>query len=124
MAIKKKELKIKCPDCKAEIPIFYSIGREEKKEEGPFALEKYLKIMKDDKNIHIQLIGYYIELRKLQPRNVYQTREIIKRHLRAARDLSRAYSPEEIMGQMAKMDRLYEKNVRWTLDTVLKELTK
>lgn len=115
---------IVCPSCKAEVVLEALCVKEEMPEpEGTFDLKKYLDILKDDPRIYIQLIGYYIELRKLQPRNVYQTRAIITRHLKAASALTKAFSPKEIMKAMDECEKEH-KDIRWTLETVLKHLTK
>lgn len=90
------------------------------KDDTPFSLQEELEKMKQDKNRHIMLIGEYIEDKGLTPRNKYQLQQIIKRHLKPARNLA-DFDDDQIYRAYKQAEKEYS---AWTLETLVKILTR
>ena len=103
------------------------IQRNPKKEKSkiapdtPLDWNSYLKGMDDDKRDHIQLIAYYFKRRKLRFDTYGEVHEAIARHTKAATRVAK-FEKEKVFAAMDRCDRM--QGIRWTLDTVYKELTK
>lgn len=86
----------------------------------PFELKEELEKMKNDKQRHIQMIGEYLEEKKVPIETKQQLAHAIKRHVRAARQLA-DFSDARIEWASAKASRDYPE---WTLETLIKILTR
>lgn len=90
----------------------------------PFVWSEYLKGMDDNPRIDIQLIGYYFQRRKLKFDSKAEAEIAIRRHLRAARDVSK-FGKAKVFKAMDECDQLEkQKGIKWSLETTLKMLTK
>lgn len=88
--------------------------------EVPFSLESEIKKMEDNKRRDINIIALYFEHRKPNLINKEQVRTAIKRHLRAAKDLT-PFTDEQIVDAIPKAKKITSD---WTLETLVKCLTK
>ena len=102
--------------------------KKEKEEEvvKPFLWLDYHKEMMVNQNRHIRIIGMYFG----KIGKTFVSREAvgiaIKRHAKAASQVAK-FTNEEINEAISRCMKMKDKNgeeIRWTLDTVLKELTK
>lgn len=101
-----------------------SLSKDKDTPSQPFNLENYLQGMEDNKQLHIQLIAHFIRRRKLSPQSAYHVQQLIQRHCKPARTLVKMCEPKVIIKTMDKMEKDYPSDIRWTLETVYKELTK
>lgn len=99
--------------------------------EAPFVLEEKLEQMEKNPNSHLDVIASFIREKELKIENGKQLSAVIKRYARAAKEIAGAYSTEQIYAAVDKIkkdnDRRKRQNgdvVDWTLETVLKMLTK
>lgn len=116
-------------------------GKKEKKKKEPKPiviftpelLEVELEKMESKENSHLDIIATFIREKKIKVLNSKQLELLIKRHCQPASQLSGAYSNKEIFRAMEKLQKDYEKEVdrgkagspvEWTLETVIKVLTK
>lgn len=116
-------------------------GKKEKKKKEPKPiviftpelLEAELDKMESKENSHLDIIATFIREKKIKVLNSKQLELLIRRHCQPASQLSGAYSNKEIFRAMEKLQKDYEKEVdrgkagspvEWTLETVIKVLTK
>ncbi len=85
-----------------------------------FNYDEYLTTMSNDKNRHIQIIAKYLVTRGIQYDSKEKMQMVIKRHIRAARDLS-VFSDDELKRAATYCKTKYY-NIDWTLETMLKVL--
>jgi hypothetical protein len=85
-----------------------------------FKLEEYIKKMEDNKRRDLNIIALYLEQKKPDLQNLDQLRVALKRHLRPAKDLVN-FSNAQILDAIPKAKKLTD---GWTLETVVKVLTK
>jgi len=96
----------------------------------PFILEEKLQQMEKVPNSHLDIIASFIRDKPVKIENAKQLTNTIKRYARVASSLSGAYTNQQIFDAAAKIkkDNARRKNtgdeVDWTLETVLKQLTK
>lgn len=90
----------------------------------PFSYQEYLKKMQEDKRPSIRFIAFYLKKRKLVFDSEEQVKVAIKRHIRAATDVVKFGEPA--VNAAVKVCELMEseKDIKWTIETVLKVLTK
>lgn len=88
-------------------------------ETDPINLKLELNKMDEDKNRHINILSLYIREKRLIPDNYGQLQVIIKRHLRSAQSL-RPFTDKQILDGIIKARKIEG----WTLETVVKMLTK
>lgn len=92
--------------------------------ESPFIWNEYLEGMDNNKRLDLQLIGYFFRRRNLSFSSKNEAEVAIRRHLRAAKDVS-VFGKAKVFKAMDECDYLEkQKGIRWTLDTCLKFLTK
>jgi len=89
--------------------------------DSPFNLKEEIQKLKDSPQRHIQLIGEFLEDKKVVLENHTQFKRAIKRHLRAARELS-DFSDKQIAEASKRAEQEYPKI--WTLETLIKLLVK
>lgn len=94
-------------------------------------LEHYLEGMEAVENSTKDIIATFIRQKKLPITNSKQLSNVIGRHGKAAKLLSGAYTNEEIIKIMKKLNAENERKrnrgeeeMAWTLETVFKYLTK
>ncbi len=87
-----------------------------------FSFTSYLEEMMKDKQRIIQIIGYFFKFKGLKFENLQEIQAAIKRHLRAAKELQ-GFDALKVHKAMEECKRKYS-DISWTLETVLKELTK
>lgn len=101
-------------------PIIYS----------PEDLEMKLKEMEKEPGSHLDIIATFIREKPVKVENAKELSAVITRHSKTASLLAKTYSPEKIF---AAIDKIKKENRRrsdrgdevdWTLDTILKTLTK
>lgn len=93
-------------------------------EPPPFNFQEYLDQMAHDPRRSVQLIAAFFKEKRLRFETKVQTQIAIKRHLRAANQLAK-FEPEAVMRGVKKCREMNEeKKVDWTLETVVKMLTK
>lgn len=85
-----------------------------------FNLEDYIKKLEEDSRRDLNIIGLYFEERKPQFLNVEQARKAVRRHLRSAGELI-PFTDNQIIDSIPKAKKLTD---GWTLETLLKVLTK
>lgn len=86
-----------------------------------FSWNDYIKLMLEDKREHIRLIGYYFRRRGLEFDSREAVEIAIKRHSPAASKVVK-FTKEKINEAIRKCEQM--ENIEWTLETVLKVLTK
>lgn len=86
-----------------------------------FSLKEYLEEMKASKQAHIRIIAIFLEKKGVKLVTREQAQIAIKRHLRAARDLSK-FTNEQI----ERAVRIAEEQCpdKWTIETLIKYITK
>ncbi len=94
-----------------------------------FDFESYLKDMIDpskQKSRHIRIIGYYLKAKGLTFKSKAEVSAVIKRHSRAAAEVAKFEDKEKINKAFRVCQEMEVKNpqMRWTLESVLKVLTK
>lgn len=87
---------------------------------SPFVWEDYLKDMGKDARREIKIIRAFFKAKDIAYSSKEKAQSSIKRHLRAAKELI-AFDDEEIINTMKKLNYDFPK---FTIETVLKELTK
>jgi hypothetical protein len=91
---------------------------------SPFIWKEYLKKMEDNSRIDINLIAYFFERRGLSFGSKAEAEVAIRRHLRAAKDASK-FEKAKVFKAMDECDRMEkQKGIKWTLETVIKQMTK
>ncbi len=97
---------------------------------APFVLEEKLKEMEKNPNSHLDIIASFIREKPVPIANSKQLSNVIVRYCRTAKALSGAYTNEQIFGAASKIKKENQRRensgdtVDWTLETVLKQLTK
>lgn len=79
-----------------------------------------LQKMLSDKNRHIQIIGLFIDHKKIGMENAEQQKQLIGRYAKIAMQLKH-YETQQIYDAMKKCDKDY-KDIPWNLNTVAKTL--
>jgi predicted transcriptional regulator len=90
------------------------------KDDAPFNLKKELQKLKDSPQRHIQLVGEYLEEKKIVFETKDQLKVAMKRHMRASVELSK-FSDKQI-GKATKQ--VMEEYPSYTLETLIKVLTR
>jgi len=91
-----------------------------------FSFDEEVKKLEDNPRRDLNIIAYYMRkrrnslLRKIK--NYQQFKIFLRRHLRPAKDL-KVYTDEQIVSAVKEIERKYS-GIDWTLETLLKELTK
>lgn len=88
----------------------------------PFSWTSYLKAMDDHGARHVQIIAHFFKAKKIKYDSKAKAQVAIKRHLRAAKKLI-PFSDDELVKAFKKTSRDH-KDVEWTIDTVVKVITK
>lgn len=88
---------------------------------SPFNLKDEIQKLKQSPQRHIQLIGEFLEEKKVLLENATQLKRAVKRHLRAARELA-DFSDKQIAKASEQAERDYPKI--WQLETLIKLITK
>ena len=83
--------------------------------------QEKLRQMSENKSQHMRLIAFFFKRKKISFDSSGELSAAIKRHLRASKDLE-AFSKRKIVDGMKLAEELYPD--KWTLETVLKLLTK
>lgn len=86
-----------------------------------FNFREYLEKMHSHHQRHIQVVAFFFAEKGLAFKTLEQTRAAIKRHVRAARALA-VFDDDEVFRAADEAKREYPK--LWTLETLLKILTK
>lgn len=86
-----------------------------------FNLKDEIKKLEDNKRRDLNIIALYLERRKPDIQSKAQLQVVLRRHLRAARDL-KPFTDEQILKACKTAEREYPKF--WTLDTIIKILIK
>lgn len=102
-----------------------------KKEKAPAVIIDFIEKMEKYQSSpqrHIEIIGLYMEYRKdslkKKIKNSAQLKEFTSRHLKAAKRLAdMEYSDDEIIGFFDEVDRK-NRDIDWTVETVIKHVTK
>ena len=90
----------------------------------PFSLSEEIKKMEDDPKRHINIIAYYFDQTKPDIRSKEQLSVAIKRHSRAASSLKH-FTDEQIVAAAKKCRKDFgDKGIEWTLESIIKVLTK
>lgn len=90
----------------------------------PFVFKEYLEEMKKDKQPSVRFIAHFFKVKKLTFNSKEQTQIAIKRHIRAANDVVK-FGAEAVNKAIAECERMKsEDGIEWTIETVLKVLTK
>lgn len=105
--------------CSKDFPLKEEEGE---KTEPPFVWDTYLDSMFDNKNTAIQVIAFYFRERGKYFDSKKEVGVAIKRHLRAANQV--AVFPEDKVRRAFKTVKEKHNDIDWTLDTILKVLTK
>ena len=90
----------------------------------PFVWEKYLEDMMNDNNPAVRLIAVYFNINKLKFDSLKEVQIAIKRHIRSANQV-KEFSKEKIIKAIQECKQQYEpKGIKWTFETLIKQLTK
>lgn len=88
----------------------------------PFDMTTELKKLDDNPRRDLNIIGFYFEERKTTFENREQFNTALRRHLRAAKDL-KPFTDKQLNFAMREAKRKHS-DVDWTLETLIKILTK
>lgn len=88
----------------------------------PIEWATYLKNMEESKHEHIQLIAYYFTCRQLKFDTQGEVDEAIARHIKAASKVVK-FQKNKVLKAIKECERRKDE-IDWTLETVLKMLTK
>lgn len=98
---------------------------------APWNLEEKLQKMEEKENSPMDIIATFIREKPVKIENAKQLSAVISRYVRVATKLSGAYTNKQIFGASEKIKEENDKNKRkgqetidWTLETILKILTK
>ena len=119
------EMDTKCIQDVSNLDTQVRLGKVRKEENAPakpvpFVLSEELGKLKTDKKRHIQLIGEYLEEKKIPLHSKDEIQEAIKRHTRAAVSLSK-FTDDRIGWATGKAEKDYPE---YTLETLIKILTR
>lgn len=89
--------------------------------DSPFSMKEEIKKLEDNKRRDMNIIALYLEKRKPDIRTKDQFNVTLRRHLRAAKQLS-AFDDGQIIKACAEAEKEYPK--LWTIETLVKLLTK
>lgn len=87
---------------------------------APFSLKEEIKKLEDNPRRDMNIIALYFDERKPDFRSREQFSEALRRHLRAAKALS-PFQDDQIIGAIPKAKKITSE---WTIDTLVKVLTK
>ncbi len=94
--------------------------------DDPINFSEEIKKLEDSKSRHLNIVGFYMETRQASLRQKITTRgqlsAFIKRHAKSASALA-VYTDDQIISAKEEVEVKY-KTIDWTLETLLKELTK
>jgi len=94
------------------------------KADVPFNWNEYLKKMDANKSEHIQLLAHFFRVKGMKADTQAEAIAFIKRHTKAAAQVSK-FSKSKVMDAIAECKKMKDKdNIEWTVETVLKVLTK
>lgn len=98
------------------------------KPDAPFSFEEELKKMEDSETRHINIIALYMDYRrktlKVNIQNTEQLSLFIKRHARSASQLAKAKYTDEQLVEAFDITKRKCADIDWTLETIVKHLTK
>lgn len=86
-----------------------------------FNLKDEIKKLEENKRRDLNVIAFYLERRKPDIRSKAQLQVVLRRHLRAARDL-KPFTDEQILAACKMAEKEYPK--LWTIETLIKILCK
>jgi DNA-binding transcriptional regulator YhcF (GntR family) len=113
-------------DKQPDIPDMPDNEPEEEKEEDDFSFDTMIKALEDSDQRHLNIIALFCEKRKDVIRqkilNHNQRKIFLRRHVKSASALKH-YTNEQLIDAFNAVEEKY-KDIDWTLETVLKELTK
>lgn len=98
--------------------------------EKPWKLEEKLEDMESKEGSHLDIIATFIREKPVKVENAKELSAVITRHAKTASLLAKTYSPEKIFNAIDKIKKENRRRsdrgdeVDWTLDTILKTLTK
>lgn len=90
---------------------------------APFSFKEYLEKMQKDKQPSIRFIAFFFKKKKLTFDSEGEVRVAIKRHLRAANDVIK-FGSAKVNAAVKECERMESEGINWTIETVLKVLTK
>jgi hypothetical protein len=89
-----------------------------------FSLSDTLKVWEEGKDVAFQILAFFIERKKLDIKTKAALNAVVSRHVKAARSLV-GFEPKKIVAAMDRLQRDEDQGkYKWTLETVLKDLTK
>ncbi len=88
---------------------------------APFSSKEYVDMLRSDKKEHVKLIGHYFFKRRMSFGSKQEAEIAMKRHMRAATQVVK-FSKEKINDAIRKCEAMTD--IEWTVDTILKVLTK
>lgn len=92
--------------------------------ENPFDYDAYLQLMTQDKRKAIRFIALFLKIKGLRYDSKDEMSVVIKRHLRASNDAVK-FSSEKINKALDACEKMNRENgVSWTIETVVKMMTK
>lgn len=91
------------------------------KEIKTFSLKEEIEKLEKNERRELNIIAFYLERRKPDIRNKEQYQQLLKRHLRAAKSLI-PFEDDQILKACKTAESEYPKV--WTIDTLLKLMTK
>ncbi len=95
-----------------------------KRKPKPIVWEEYLKKMDDSPQEHVQLIAYYFRTRGISFDTDLEAETAISRHSRAAVQVVR-FGKDRVFAAVDECEIMWKKRkIRYTIDTILKELIK
>lgn len=98
--------------------------------EKPWNLEEKLQEMESKEGSHLDIIATFIREKSVKVENAKELSAVITRHAKTASLLAKTYSPEKIFNAIDKIKKENRRRsdrgdeVDWTLETILKTLTK
>ncbi len=91
-----------------------------------FSLEEEIKKWENSKQRHVEIIGWFMKMKlqgiKKKILNMEQFNIFTKRHMKVAKELS-AYTDEQLLLASKYVEKNHS-DIEWTLETILKHLTK
>lgn len=92
-------------------------------EEKPFNWEQYLKEMDENKSVHIQLLAHFFRVKKMKADTKEEAQAFIKRHTKAASQVAK-FGKRKVLDAIEECRNMERQDISWTMETVLKVLTK
>jgi hypothetical protein len=103
------------PNSKETLPNIYTNSNTNNKKEKEFNFKDILEEMFKDPKRHIRIIAQYWKFKGIMPENRDQYQTLLKREVRAARDLN-GFSDEQIMAVMEYLET--NETFKWNLTSV------